>query len=77
MRFTRDVANITMDLNSIEQIDFNARGGADNITVGDLTGTGVKQVAIDLGAIPGSTAGDGAADMVTVNGTDTATSTSR
>ena len=57
MRFTRDVANITMDLNSIEHIDFNASGGADNITVGDLTGTGVKQVAIDLAGTPGS--GDG------------------
>ena len=70
MRFTRDVANITMDLNSIEQIEFDARGGADNITVGDLTGTGVKQVLVDLGAVPGGTQGDGAADTVTVNGTN-------
>src|SRR5262249_52631270 len=31
--FTRDVANITMDLNGIEQIEFNASGGSDNITV--------------------------------------------
>ena len=70
VRFTRDVANITMDLNSIEQIEFDARGGADNITVGDLTGTGVKQVLVDLGAVPGATQGDGAADTVTVNGTN-------
>ncbi len=70
VRFTRDVANITMDLNSIEQIEFDARGGADNITVGDLTGTGVKQVLVDLGANPGGTQGDGAADVVTVNGTN-------
>ena len=48
MRFTRDVANITMDLNGVEHINFNALGGADNITVGDLSGTGVTQVAIDL-----------------------------
>ncbi|MET4307524.1 calcium-binding protein [Bradyrhizobium sp. RT4b] len=61
VRFTRDVANITMDLNSIEQIEFDARGGADNITVGDLSGTGVKQVLVDLGAVPGGTQGDGAA----------------
>ena len=60
VRFTRDVANITMDLNGIEHIDFNALGGADNITVGDLTGTGVTQVAIDLAATPGSGVGDGA-----------------
>jgi Ca2+-binding RTX toxin-like protein len=69
VRFTRDVANITMDLNSIEQIEFDARGGADNITVGDLTGTGVKQILVDLGAVPGGTQGDGAADTVTINGT--------
>ncbi|MGW1422995.1 beta strand repeat-containing protein [Bradyrhizobium manausense] len=68
VRFTRDVADITMDLNSIEQIEFDARGGADNITVGDLSGTGVKEVLVDLGAVPGGTQGDGAADTVTVNG---------
>src|SRR6185295_1883731 len=70
VRFTRDIANITMDLNSVEQIEFDARGGADNITVGDLTGTGVKQVLVDLGAVPGGTQGDGAADTVTVTGTN-------
>jgi Ca2+-binding RTX toxin-like protein len=63
VNFTRDVAAITMDLNSIEHIQFKALGGADNITVGDLTGTGVTQVSIDLGA------NDGAADQVTVNAT--------
>ena len=72
VRFTRDVANITMDVNGVENIDFTARGGADNITVGDLTGTGVKQVSIDLGANPGNPGGDGAADVVTVNGSDKA-----
>ena len=50
--FTRDVANITVDLSSVEHIDFDALGGADNITVNDLTGTGVSQVAIDLAAQP-------------------------
>jgi Ca2+-binding RTX toxin-like protein len=69
VRFTRDVANISMDLNGIEHINFTALGGADNVTVGDLTGTGVTQVALDLAATPGSGVGDGAADSVTVNGT--------
>jgi Ca2+-binding RTX toxin-like protein len=67
--FTRDVAGVTMDLNSIEHIQFVARGGADNITVGDLTGTGVTQVAIDLAGVPGSGVGDGQADTVAVNAT--------
>jgi Ca2+-binding RTX toxin-like protein len=70
VKFSRDVANITMDLNGIEHIDFNALGGADNINVGDLTGTGVTQVAIDLASQAGSGVGDGATDSVTVNGTN-------
>jgi Ca2+-binding RTX toxin-like protein len=69
VKLTRDVGNVTMDLNSIEQIELSARGGADNIVVGDLTGTGVTQVAIDLAGTPGSGVGDGQPDTVTVNGT--------
>ena len=65
--FTRDVASITMDLNGIERIQFAALGGSDHINVGNLAGTDVQQVAIDLGAAGGG--GDGAADTVTVNGT--------
>ena len=63
----RDVGNVTMHLASIERIDLSALGGADNITVNDLTGTGVKQVAIDLAATGG--VGDGQTDTVAVNGT--------
>jgi Ca2+-binding RTX toxin-like protein len=66
-RLFRDVGNVTMDLNSIERIQLAALGGADKITVDDLTGTGVKQIAVDLAAAPGS--GDGQADTVIVNGT--------
>jgi len=48
----RTQGNVTMDLNSVERIELNALGGADNITVNDkdLAGTDVKEVAIDLGA---------------------------
>ncbi len=38
-----------MDLNNVETVDVNALGGADTITVNDLTGTAVKQVNLDLG----------------------------
>ncbi len=69
VRFFRDVANITMDLNGVETIDFNAFGGADTITVGDLTGTNVRQVNLDLASPPGSGVGDGQPDNVIVNGT--------
>ena len=43
VRFTRDVANVTMDLNDVEQIQFNALGGADNVVVNDLSGTDVTR----------------------------------
>ncbi|HEV3343134.1 MAG TPA: calcium-binding protein [Pirellulales bacterium] len=72
VRFTRDVANITMDLNGVEQVNFTALGGADNITVHDLSGTGVTAVNLDLATPPGSGTGDGQADTVTVEGTNAA-----
>ncbi len=58
-----------MDLDDVENIQFNALGGADDIVVGDLSGTDVKQVNLDLSAQAGSGQGDGAADTVTANGT--------
>src|SRR5260370_13963495 len=69
VRLTRDIGAVTMDLNGIEKIQVNAAGGADNIAINDVTGTGVTQVGIDLSGPPGSGQGDGAADSVTVNGT--------
>jgi Ca2+-binding RTX toxin-like protein len=65
--FFRNVASVTMDLNDVESIDFRALGGADNIAVGDLSGTDVTRVDIDLRGPNGG--GDGAADTVTVSGT--------
>jgi Ca2+-binding RTX toxin-like protein len=65
--FVRNIANVTMDLNDVETIDFRALGGADDIVVGDLSGTDVKVVDIDLRGPNGG--GDGAADTVTVNAT--------
>jgi len=67
VRFTRDIAGITMDLDGIERILFTARGGADTVVVNDLAGTSVKQVGVDLGALPGDPTGDAQADVVVVN----------
>src|SRR5262249_44446687 len=67
--FTRDVANVTMDLNSVEHIQFNALGGADKVTVHDLSGTGVTEVDVNLAGTLGGTTGDGSADQVIVQGT--------
>ena len=65
-RFTRNVANITMDLDSVEQIDFNAFAGADVVTVNDLKGTDTKRVNVNLAS--GLGGGDLTADNVIVNG---------
>jgi Ca2+-binding RTX toxin-like protein len=69
LRFTRDVASITMDVNDVERVDFNALGGADTVTVNDLSGTDVTKVNLNLAGTPGG-AGDGQADAVIVNGTN-------
>ncbi len=69
-RFFRDIANVTMDLDDVETIDFNALGGADNIVVNDLSGTDVEQINIDLAAVLGGSAGDGQIDRVTINATN-------
>jgi Ca2+-binding RTX toxin-like protein len=68
--FFRNVGSVTMDLDDVESIDFRALGGADNIVVGDLSGTDVTQIGLDLRGPNGG--GDGAADTVTVNATQAA-----
>jgi Ca2+-binding RTX toxin-like protein len=69
VRFTRDVASITMDVHGTEHVVFNALGGVDLVTVNDLSGTDTTQVDVNLAAMAGGTAGDGSADNVIVNGT--------
>jgi Ca2+-binding RTX toxin-like protein len=70
VRFFRDVASVTMDVNGVETINFNALGGGDHIVVNDLSGTGVSQVNIDLGAVPGAIGGDAQADVVDAHGSN-------
>lgn len=68
VRFFRNVASVVMDLDDVEQINFNALGGADGIVVNDLSGTDVIEVNIDLNIAGGG--GDVQADIVTVFGTN-------
>jgi Ca2+-binding RTX toxin-like protein len=68
VRLTSDAGNVTMDLNAVDGIELNALGGADTITVNDLTGTGLVKVQVNLGGPAGG--GDGQADSVVVNGTN-------
>ena len=68
LRFFRNIANVTMDCDDVEIVDFNALGGADTIVVNDLVGTDVSQVNLALAAVGG--AGDAQPDSVTLNGTN-------
>jgi Ca2+-binding RTX toxin-like protein len=67
VRLFRDVANVLMDLSDLERVTFQALGGADRITVGDLSGTDLTDVVTDLAGASGQP--DGAADDVRVRGT--------
>jgi Ca2+-binding RTX toxin-like protein len=64
--FFRNIANVTMDLNDVEGIDFNALGGADTITVQDLSGTDVVEVNLNLT----EAANVAGADTVIIQGTN-------
>jgi Ca2+-binding RTX toxin-like protein len=68
VRFTRDIAAITMDLNDVESIVAKTLGGVDNVAVGDLSGTDVTGVVADLAA--GGGGDDTQPDNVSVTGTN-------
>ena len=68
VRFFRQPANITMDLDDVEHILTQALGGIDTAVVNDVSGTDLTDVEFESNAVGGN-AGDGAADTVTVRGT--------
>jgi Ca2+-binding RTX toxin-like protein len=69
-RLVRDIGHITMDLSGIERVDTNALGGADKVTIDDLTGTDVTEANVNLRAAIDGKVGDATADSVVVNGTN-------
>jgi hypothetical protein len=70
LRFFRTQGTITMDTAGVERVDFNALGGADLVTVNDLSGTDVTDVRVDLAGILGGATGDAQADRLVVNATE-------
>jgi len=54
----------------VEAFALRTFGGADTVTVGDMSGTAVQTADVDLSANVGG--GDAAADTVIANGTDAA-----
>jgi Ca2+-binding RTX toxin-like protein len=67
VRFSRDVAAITMDLNDVESIVAKTLGGSDDFVVNDLSGTDVVNVVADLVVAGGD---DGLPDNVVANATN-------
>ena len=70
LKFFRTQGNVTMDTAGVERVDFNALGGADLVTVNDLTGTDVTSVNVDLAGTLGGASGDGQPDRIVVNATN-------
>jgi hypothetical protein len=68
VRLTRDVGNVTMDLSGLDEIDLNALGGADTITIDDQAATDLRDVNLDLTGTSGH--GDGQPDNVILSGTE-------
>jgi len=54
LKFFRTQGTITMDTAGVERVDFHALGGADLVTVNDLTGTDVDAVNIELAGTLGN-----------------------
>jgi hypothetical protein len=63
---SRPAAAVAVQAGSIEHLDLDPRGGADSVTVGDLTRSGIRDVALELGSMSG---GDRQPDTVVASGT--------
>jgi hypothetical protein len=70
LTFFRQPGAVTMDTNGVEVVDFNALGGQDRVTIGDLSATDVTRTNIDLAASLGGSVADGLVDSVAVDGTN-------
>jgi len=68
VRLSRNIGSVTTDMDGVEGIDVALLGSADALTVDDVAGTALKTVDVNLAGSTG--VGDGAADTVSVNGTD-------
>jgi hypothetical protein len=64
--FHRVQGNINMDMIRVEGLDLRALGGADTVTINDMSGTDFRRADVDLGGA------DAAIDTVIVNGTENA-----
>jgi hypothetical protein len=66
---TRDVGNVAMDLDAVEAVRLRTLLGNEQVTIGDLTGTDLASVDVDLAAVRGGSVSDNQKDAVFVTGT--------
>jgi hypothetical protein len=66
----RDVANILMDLNDVEEIQLSTLVGTDNVVVNGLSGTDLTSVRINLSGTLGGSTPDAQNDVITLNATN-------
>jgi Ca2+-binding RTX toxin-like protein len=62
----------SLDLDNLERIAIAAAGGADSINIGDLAGTDVQLITLNLAGTIGGTSSDGAIDVIGLEGTSSA-----
>ena len=67
--FLRDPGAVRMNMDDVEVLDLHALGGADALTIGDMTGTELRDANVDLSS---AGVGDGQIDDVILTGTDKA-----
>ena len=65
--FLRSPGSVRMDLTHVERLDVDALGGADTVTLADVSGTALEETSVDL-SVAG--APDTRTDTVVVDGTD-------
>ncbi len=65
---TRNVANIIMNVGTVEQVRVNALGGNDTLTLNELSGTSLLQATFDLAGTLGGATGDALVDTIAASG---------
>lgn len=70
VNLTRDVGNVSMDLDGVEELNLRTLGGSDVVEVVDVVGTDLEHFNVDLAGPLGGD--DGSPDTVNVFGTNSA-----
>jgi Ca2+-binding RTX toxin-like protein len=70
LELARDAGDVTLTAAGVENVNVDAKRGADTLTVSDLTGTGVLHANLDLGVGFGDVGTDGEIDKAVLNATD-------